>query len=99
MIREYIQANLSRDISLAELAELAGLSRFHFTRSFKRSIGLPPHQYLLRQRIERAKELLALGRLPVSEIAASVGLPGPGQLARTFRRMTGITLKEFLRKI
>ena len=98
MIREYIEANLSRDVSLAELAELAGLSRFHFARSFKRSTGLPPHQYLLRQRIERAKELLALGRLPVSEIAASVGFAGPAPLARTFRRLTGMPLKEFERQ-
>ena len=94
-ICEYIEANLSRDISLAELAELAGLSRFHFARSFKRSTGLPPHQYLLRQRIERAKELLALGVLPVDEIATAVGFPGPAPLARMFLRITGTTLKEF----
>ena len=95
LIREYIEANLSRDITLSELADLAGFSRFHFARAFKRSTGLPPHQYLLRQRIERAKELLALGGLPVTEIAASVGFAGPAPLALTFRRLTGRLLKEF----
>lgn len=98
LIRDYIEANLSRNVSLAELAQLAGLSRFHFARSFKRSTGLPPHQYLIRRRIERAKELLALGMLPVSEIAASVGFSGAVPLARTFRRLTGMPLREFERQ-
>jgi AraC family transcriptional regulator len=97
-IREYIEANLSRDITLTELAELAGLSRFHFARSFRRSMGLPPHQYLLQRRIERAKELLALGKMPVSEVATAVGFPGPTPLARTFLRITGTHLKEFARQ-
>jgi AraC-like DNA-binding protein len=96
---EYIEANLSRDITLTELAELAGLSRFHFARSFRRSMGLPPHRYLLQQRIERAKELLAPGTLPVGEIAAGVGFSGATSLARTFLRVTGTTLKEFVRRI
>ena len=48
-VREFIEANLSRDLTLTELAELAGLSRFHFARAFKRSTGLPPHQYLLQR--------------------------------------------------
>ena len=98
-IREYIEANLFRDITLTELAEFAGFSRFHFARSFKRSVGLPPHQYLLQRRIERAKDLIALGTLPVSEIAAAVGFPGPAPLARTFVRMTGMTLRAFERHV
>ncbi|HXG78864.1 MAG TPA: AraC family transcriptional regulator [Methyloceanibacter sp.] len=97
-VREYIDANLSRDISLTELAEIAGLSRFHFARSFKRSTGLPPHQYLLRKRIERAKELLSLRKRPISEIAGAVGFNSPVSLARMFRRLTGTPLKEFERK-
>ena len=98
-IREYVEANLFRDVTLAELSELAGLSRFHFARSFKRSTGLPPHRYLLQQRVERAKELLATSTLPVSEIATAVGFPGPTPLARAFLRMTGSTLKEFERQV
>lgn len=97
-IREYIEANLSRDITLAELAGLAGLSRFHFARSFKRTVGLTPHQYLLRQRIERAKELLALGRMPVSDIAREVGFVSSTPLARAFLKITGTPLREFARQ-
>ena len=62
-------------------------------------MGLPPHQYLLQRRIERAKELLARGTLPISEIAVAVGFPGPSPLARTFLRTTGTTLRQFKQQL
>ena len=98
-VREYIEANLSRDITLTELAELAGLSRFHLARSLQEKHRPSALRYLLQQRIERAKELLGLGTLPVSEIAAAVGFSGAASLARTFVRVTGTTLKEFVQRI
>jgi AraC family transcriptional regulator len=56
---DYMQANLTQDLSILDLATLTGMSESHFSRSFKRSVGIAPYQYLMKQRVERAKQLLA----------------------------------------
>jgi AraC family transcriptional regulator len=94
-VRDYIEAHLSSDITLSELAQVANLSRFHFVRSFKKSTGRSPYQYVLMKRIERARELIGLGTLPLEEVAATVGFPSEASLGRAFRRMTGITVTRF----
>ena len=96
-IRDYVEANLHSDITLAELAHVAELSRYHFIRAFRQSTGLPPYQYLLLRRIERAKEMLRSGVL-LNEVALSVGFPNADSFGRTFRRMTGLTPKQYERK-
>jgi AraC family transcriptional regulator len=88
-VRDHIEAHLGEDTSLHTLAGLAGLSPHHFCRAFKESTGLPPHQYVLWRRIERAKALLADGRLSVTEVALAAGFSGPSQFAHAFRRFTG----------
>jgi AraC family transcriptional regulator len=82
---------LSADIGLAELADVIGLSRFHFVRSFKKTTGIAPYQYLLRRRIERAQLLLREGSLSIGDIALSVGFKSAARFNRAFRRIVGTT--------
>jgi AraC family transcriptional regulator len=72
-----------------------GLSRYHFARAFKISTGLPPHQFVLRRRLERARTLLASTNSDLSVVAAQVGLTSPAQLTRAFKRLLGVPAGEF----
>lgn len=89
-IREYIDARTNENISLEAMAELAGLSVFHFARAFRQSFGLPPHSYLLHRRIARAQRMLEETELPVSEIALSTGFSDQSHFAKHFRRLFGV---------
>lgn len=97
LVLSYIAENLGRDLGLDELAALCGLTRFHFARAFKATFGEPPHQYILRIRLEKAKGLLASSRLPISDIATTTGFNGASQFARSFKSVTGQTPLEFRR--
>jgi AraC family transcriptional regulator len=88
---EFITDNLHRDLHLTEIASVAGLSPFHFARLFKAASGQTTYQYLLEQRLRRAKEYLKFGSLPISQIATEVGFPNHAHFARSFRRREGIT--------
>jgi AraC family transcriptional regulator len=61
---EYVRANISKEVSLADLANLVGLSRYHFSRAFKKSTGLAPYQFVIAKRVECAKGLLSKRQLP-----------------------------------
>lgn len=95
--RSYIAENLGERFTLDDLARQAGVSRFHFARLFRISTGDSPMAYLLKSRIERAKQMLLLEDRPVCEIAAALGFCDQSHLTRTFRRMTGLTPREFAR--
>jgi AraC family transcriptional regulator len=97
LVLAYIEENLGQDFGLEELASLCGLTRFHFARAFKATFGETPHQYLLQRRIERALNLLAESRVPVSEIASLTGFGGTSQFARAFKAATGKTPLAFRR--
>jgi AraC family transcriptional regulator len=97
-IVEYIEARLADDISLDEIAAIAGMSPYHVCRAFKQSTGLPPHRYLMRLRLQRAKAMLETTNLPVTEIAAQVGYDDPGYLARLFRAHFGTTPANYRRE-
>jgi AraC family transcriptional regulator len=97
--REFIEEHVAEQISLAELARLTRLSPIHFCRAFKRSVGLPPHQYQLRRRIERAKTLLADPRHSVTSIALECGFSLPGSFSTAFHRATGMTPSAFRRAL
>jgi AraC family transcriptional regulator len=86
---EYLRTNAAREISLSELAGLAGLSPFHFARMFKQTIGVPPHAYQRRARCEKAQELLLSSNLSIIEIAGIVGYETPQAFARMFRAEIG----------
>nr|MCU0527134.1 AraC family transcriptional regulator [Elainella sp. Prado103] len=95
---DYIDANLNRNISLAELATLLQFSPYHFSHVFKNSIGIPPHQYLIRCRVERAKQLLILDHLSIAAVAQTVGFASQGHFTYHFKRLVGVTPKAFLRQ-
>jgi len=88
---DYVGDNLSGDLSLSGMAAAANLSPYHFARAFKRSTGLSPHQYVLRRRMERAKELLVDTELQVGEVAKRVGFASPSHFSQQFRRVIGTT--------
>ena len=90
-VTEFIGDNYGRDIKLAELAQVAGMSSFHFAREFKRTTGTTPHQYLIKFRIERAKTLLAKRDLPLIEVSLRSGFSHQSHFTRLFRRVTGTT--------
>ena len=96
---EYIHANLDRDIRLKDLAREAGVSRSHYIRSFRQSMGITPHQYLLNQRIERAQQLIRQGAASLADVALSCGFADQHHLARNFRRFTGVTPGKFRRSL
>ena len=93
---EYVDTYLDQDLTLADLAAIAQLSPNHFTRLFKQSIGLTPHQYLIQQRVERAKQLLIKGKLAIADVALEVGFTHQSHLNRHFKRWVGITPKAFI---
>lgn len=94
-IIEFINDNLDRDMTLAEIAAQVEMSPYHFARMFKQSTGLAPHQYLLEQRVQRAKTLLADPELPLIEIAYRLGFTDQSHFTAIFRRLTATTPKAY----
>jgi AraC family transcriptional regulator len=90
----YIEDNLGRDLGLGEIAAAAGLSVSHFKTLFRKSLGMPPHQYLLRRRVERAAMQLRSGNLPIGQIALENGFCHQSHLALHTRRVLGVTPQE-----
>jgi transcriptional regulator GlxA family with amidase domain len=84
-----LEADLAGRLSLADLAQACGLSIRHFTRAFRQSTGLSPHQWLVRQRVERAKALLQGSSSTLSEIALACGFADQSHFSRLFSRATG----------
>lgn len=94
LVLDFIESDLSEDLSLSLLANFAGLNEYHFLRMFKQSTGVTPHQYVINQPIERAKELLTRTNMTVTEIAYLLGFSTPAHFTRHFRRKTGATASE-----
>lgn len=96
-IREFLQGHLTTDFTLTEMADEVGLSRFHFSRAFKATFGLPPMEYVLWLRVEQAKLLLAGTKTPIPDVAAQVGFANPDRLTNAFKRFAGLTPSQFRR--
>jgi AraC family transcriptional regulator len=90
-VRDYIQDHLAETISLDDLAAVAGLSRFHFTRKFRTTIGTTPHAFVLQQRVERARTLLERTGTSLPDIAANCGFADQPHLTREFKKRIGVT--------
>jgi AraC family transcriptional regulator len=93
---EYIEEHLDASPSLQQLAAVARLSPYHFARQFKTATGLPPHQYVIARRVQRAQLLLqAETDLSLAEVAASAGFSDQSQFTRHFKRLVGVTPGQF----
>jgi AraC family transcriptional regulator len=97
-VKERIDGHIDRPLSVADLAEAAGLSTAYFSEAFRKSTGYPPHQFLLRARVERAKELLRASDKPVIEIALACGFQSSQQLAKVFQRLLKATPSNYRRE-
>ena len=93
--REFMEASLEKPLTLADIAQVAWFSPFHFLRLFKQVFGETPHQYLIRRRLDRAKALLLQSNLPVTEICYAVGFESLGSFSTLFRREVGLPPAQF----
>jgi AraC family transcriptional regulator len=91
---DYIHTNLDRDLSLAELASDVNISPTYFASLFKQATGISPYQYVIRQRVERAKVMLTKTNLTIADIALQVGFSSQSHLTQQFKRVTGLTPKQ-----
>jgi AraC family transcriptional regulator len=96
-VADYIVAHLREDIPLREMAQVAGLSPYHFARAFKQSFGVPPHRYHLALRMERAKLCLEDAKASITEIGAELGFSETSSFSTAFRKFTGVAPSEFRR--
>lgn len=94
-VTSFMAENCTRDLRLEELAQVAGISRFHFAREFKKVTGSAPHQYLMKLRIQRAKSLLQGSNLPLIEVGLQSGFSHQSHFTRLFRRFTGTTPQSY----
>ena len=94
---DYVEANLERRMTLAELAALVSISVPHFKVLFRETLGMPVHQYVVRRRVERAKALLLEGRLSISQIALEAGFAHQSHMANWMNRVLGATPTEIAR--
>ena len=90
-VTDYVQQNLDKDLTLAELAAVVYMSPFHFARLFKCRTGVPPHRFVVRQRITRARTCLAMEGQSIAQISRMVGYRTPSHFTTVFRRALGVT--------
>ena len=94
-VLEYIAAELQEDLSLAVLAEIAGMNLFYFSRLFKQSTGLSPHRYVLEQRIRRSQHFLRTSDMTILEASVRTGFSDQGHFTKVFRRVVGVTPTDY----
>lgn len=95
LVIDYIQENLAEELRLDTLAEVAGLSRYRFSHNFKQATGFAPHQFIVRERLERAKRMLRETDLTVLAISFAVGFSSPSRFTYIFRQQIGMTPSEY----
>ena len=98
-IQDLIETRLAADLTLQELAAEIGYSRSHFLRMFRATTGMTPHRYVLRRRVERARQLLEQVELSIAEVAFRCGFSSQAHLTLAFRNEFGITPAEYRRHL
>jgi AraC family transcriptional regulator len=96
-LRDYVIAHIDEPIEVAALAKIAGRSPFHFSRMFRRSVGMSPHRYVVHLRLQRAIALVREGRFGLAEIAARTGFADQSHLSRWIRRVHGASPTQLAR--
>jgi len=91
----HIKENINHDLSVNELARVVGMSQYYFSKLFKMSTGTTPHQYVMRQRVERAQEHLRESQMLLAEVATQVGFETQSHFTSVFRRLVGATPKHY----
>ena len=94
-VTDYINDHLTQSIKLEDLATYLEISRFHFSRLFKKSTGISPHQYVMQQRVELAKQLLKKSDIPLADVALKSGFNSQSHLGKYFREFTGATPSSY----
>ena len=94
-VTDYVNDCLTQQIKIKDLAELLGISQFHFSRLFKQTTGISPHQYVVQQRIELAKQLLSQENVSIADVALNCGFNSHSHLGKYFRQITGMTPKAY----
>jgi len=94
-IKEFVDAKMEDELTLCEMAQSVELSTSHFSRMFRKSTGEAPHQFVLRHRVERAKEMLRAAEARVLDVAVACGFKTQQHFARVFRQMCGVSPTEY----
>jgi AraC family transcriptional regulator len=97
-VTDYIEEHIDQDLSLARLAQVAEVSVSHLKTLFKRSTGLPVHEYVVQRRVERARALIVRDELPASQVALEAGFAHQSHMARSMRRVLGVTPASLARR-
>jgi AraC family transcriptional regulator len=97
-VLDYVAENMKEDITLSDLAGVAGYSPFHFARKFTLAMGISPHRYISRIRLESAMADLAAAKLPLAQIALNAQFSSQASFTRAFHRAIGVTPKEYQRR-
>lgn len=95
VVAAYIEKHIAESITVHALARFVYLTPHCFSRAFKRSFGIPPHRYVIQQRIERSKTLLAGSALSIAEIGLALGFSRTSSFSAAFRKITGISSTEY----
>ena len=94
-VLDFVHDNLDRDLALDEIAAVANLSKYHFAKSFRAAMGIAPHQYIVKVRIEKARKLLAVDSISVEEVANRVGYSDKGHFAYQFMKIVGVSPNRY----
>lgn len=98
-VTAYMREHMDESIGLDVLADLAGLSRFHFCTAFRLATGSAPHHWLMKLRMERAQQLLTRSDLTIIQVALAIGYETPSAFSASFRKFTGVTPTAFRQRL